>query len=114
MAHEIDINNGVASFASRTDVWHRLGQIVGHAMDAETALAAAHLARWDVRKMSLVVPQEPVITDDGVTTPAPIPVHDHFATVRTNPITGAIDVLGVVGSKYEPVQNRQFPIEFAC
>ena len=32
MAHEIDINNGVASFASsRTDAWHRLGQTVGHA-----------------------------------------------------------------------------------
>jgi len=107
MAHEIDINAGVASFAARTDAWHRLGQIVGHAMDAETALAAAHLAKWDVRKMRLVVPQKPVITDDGVTTPAPIPVDDHFATVRTNPITGNIDVLGVVGSKYEPVQNEE-------
>ena len=31
---------------------------------------------------------------------------DFFATVRTNPINGAIDVLGVVGSKYEPVQNE--------
>src|SRR6202008_2286584 len=31
----------------------------------------------------------------------------HFATVRTNPITGKIDVLGVVGSKYEPVQNEE-------
>jgi hypothetical protein len=107
MAHEIDITNGVASFAARTDAWHRLGQIVGHAMDAETALAAAHLAGWNVRKMALQVPQEPVITDNGVTTPAPLPVDDHFATVRTNPITGNIDVLGVVGSKYEPVQNEE-------
>jgi hypothetical protein len=100
MAHELDINNGVASFAARTDAWHRLGQIVGHAMTAEEALAAAHLSGWAVRKMPLVVPQEPVITDNGVvTTPAPLPVDDHFATVRTNPITGNIDVLGVVGSK---------------
>jgi hypothetical protein len=68
MAHELDINNGVASFAARTDAWHRLGQIVGHAMDAETALAAAHLAGWNVRKMALVVPQEAVIADNGVTT----------------------------------------------
>jgi hypothetical protein len=70
-------------------------------------LAAAHLSGWAVRKMPLVVPQEPVITDDGVTTPAPLPVADHFATVRKNPITGNIDVLGVVGSKYEPVQNEE-------
>ena len=30
MAHELDITNGVASFAARTDAWHRLGQTVGH------------------------------------------------------------------------------------
>ena len=110
MAHELDITNGVASFASRTDAWHRLGQTVGHAMTAEEALAAALLSGWAVRKLPIVVPQEPVITDDifdGVTTPVPLPVADHFATVRTNPITGKIDVLGVVGSKYEPVQNEE-------
>lgn len=32
---------------------------------------------------------------------------DHYATVRDNPIVpGRIDVLGVVGSKYEPLQNE--------
>lgn len=108
MAHEIDINNGVASFASRTDAWHRLGQTVGHTMTAEEALSAAHLSGWSVHKRRLVAPLEPVITDDdGVTTLAPLPVADHFATVRTNPITGNFDVLGVVGSKYEPVQNEE-------
>jgi phage/plasmid-like protein (TIGR03299 family) len=107
MAHELDITNGVASFAARTDAWHRLGQTVGHLMTAEEALAAAHHSGWEVRKMPLQVPQEPVITDDGVTTPAPLPVAENFATVRTNPVTGYIDVLGVVGSKYEPVQNEE-------
>jgi Domain of unknown function (DUF932) len=106
MAHEIDINNGVASFAnSRSDAWHRLGQSVGHAMTAREALEAAHL-NFQVSKMPLVIPQEPVITEDGVTTPDPIPVPDMFATVRNNPIiAGRVDYLGVVGSKYEPVQN---------
>jgi phage/plasmid-like protein (TIGR03299 family) len=108
MAHELDINNGVASFAARTDAWHRLGQTVGHSMTGEEALAAARLTGWNVRKMALQVPLEPVITDDGgEVTPAPLPVAEHFATVRTNPITGNIDVLGVVGSKYEPVQNEE-------
>ena len=108
MAHELDITNGVASFAnSRSDAWHRLGQSVGHTMTALEALDAAHLANWNVRKMPLVIPQEPIITDDGVRTPPPIPVPDMFATVRDNPIvTGQVDYLGVVGTKYEPVQNE--------
>jgi hypothetical protein len=106
-AHELDITNGVASFAnSRSDAWHRLGQSVGHAMTAQEALDAAHLAGWNVRKMPLQVPQEPVITENGATTPEPLAVPEHFATVRTNPISGTIDVFGVVGSKYEPVQNE--------
>ena len=92
---------------SRTDAWHRLGQSVGHVMTAREALDAAHLSGWNVRKMALQIPQEPIITDDGVTTPPPITVPDQFATVRNNPIVaGRIDYLGVVGSKYEPVQNE--------
>jgi phage/plasmid-like protein (TIGR03299 family) len=107
MPHEIDITNGVASFSnSRSDHWHRLGQSVGHAMTAREALDTAHLANWKVRKMPLQVPQEPIITEDRVTTPDPLAVPDFYATVRTNPIHGRTDVLGVVGSKYEPVQNE--------
>jgi len=107
MAHELDSANGVVSFSdSRTDAWHRLGQSVGHVMTAREALDAAHLSGWNVRKMALQIPQEAIITGDGVTTPPPITVPDQFATVRTNPITGKTDYLGVVGSKYEPVQNE--------
>jgi hypothetical protein len=107
MAHELDSTNGQVSFAnSRTDAWHRLGQSVGHAMTAHEALDAAHLSGWNVRKMALQIPREPIITENGVTTPTPIEVPDQFATVRTNPIHGGIDYLGVVGSKYEPVQNE--------
>jgi phage/plasmid-like protein (TIGR03299 family) len=107
MAHELDITDGQASFAnSRTDHWHRLGQSVGHAMTAREALDAAHLAGWNVRKMPLQVPQKPIIGDTGVTTPPPLAVPDFYATVRTNPIHGGTDVLGVVGTRYEPVQNE--------
>jgi len=108
MAHELDQTAGKVSFAdSRTDAWHQLGQQVGHAMTAREALHAAHLANWNVRKMALVVPQEPVISETGVTTPAPLAVPDQWATVRTNPITGALDVLGVVGNKYERNQYQR-------
>ena len=90
MAHELDITNGVASFAnSRADAWHRLGQSVGHTMTAREALAASHLANWNVRKMPLVIPQEPVITDDGVRTPPPIPVPDMFRTTSSAPFDHA-------------------------
>lgn len=108
MAHELDITNGVASFAnSRSDAWHRLGTPVGHAMTAREALEASHLANWNVRKMPLVIPQPPVITPDGVTTAPPVAVPDMFATVRDNPVmAGQVDYLGVVGTKYEPVQNE--------
>lgn len=107
MAHELDVTDGQVSFAnSRSDAWHRLGQSVGHTMTAEKALQAAHLAGWNVRKMPLQVPQEPIVTEHGVTTPPPLQVPEYFATVRTNPITGKPNVLGVVGSKYEPVQNE--------
>lgn len=108
MAHELDSTNGVVSFAnSRTDAWHRLGQSVGHAMTAEEALHAAHLAGWNVHKRPLQVAQDPILTEDGVSTLAPLAVPEMFATVRTNPITGALEVLGVVGSKYTPVQNEE-------
>ena len=108
MSHEIDITNGVASFAdSRTDAWHRLGTPVGHTMSAAEALSAAHLAGWNVRTMPLVIPQPPILTPDGVTTPTPLPVPDMFATVRDNPVVpGQVDYLGVVGRRYTPVQNE--------
>ena len=111
MAHELDSTNGVVSFAnSRTDAWHRLGQSVGRVMTAREALDTAHLSGWNVRKMPLQIkisPEEAILTDDGATSPAPIAVPDQFGTVRDNPIVpGRIDYLGVVGSKYEPVQNE--------
>lgn len=105
--HNIDITEGAASFANaRSDHWHQLGQSVGHAMTAREALDAAHLANWNVRKMALHVQQEPVIDENGVTTPAPLAVPDYYATVRDNPINGRLDVLGVVGAKYVPVANE--------
>ncbi|WP_082993361.1 DUF932 domain-containing protein, partial [Mycobacterium sp. 1245111.1] len=106
MAHELDSTNNVVSFAARKSGWHQLGQVIGHAMTAEEALREAHLADWDVRKMPLQVPLEPKITEDGVTVRPPLEVPATFATVRTNPITKELDVLGVVGHKYTPVQNE--------
>ena len=105
MAHEIDITDGIASFASaRQDAWHRLGTVLPDAMTAEEALAAANLTGWNVRKLPLTA-AETIINEHGVET-VEVEVPDQYATVRTNPVNGSTDALGVVGAQYTPVQNE--------
>jgi phage/plasmid-like protein (TIGR03299 family) len=107
MPHELDNTQGVYSYAdSRSDAWHQLGQQVEHLMDAQEVLAAAYLSGWNVHKRPIFVAQDPVLTETGVTTPPPVRVPDMYATVRTNPITGDLEPLGVVGERYEPVANE--------
>lgn len=102
MSHELnELAEGVYSFAdSRTDAWHQLGTQVGHTMTATEALEAAHLNGWNVRKIGLTATE---LTEHGVTT---VEVPDRFATVYTNPVTGATQYLGVVGTHYTPIQNE--------
>lgn len=99
MAHNLDITNGIASFASaRENAWHRLGNVLPDAMTAEQALDAANLSNWDVRKLPLFTADE-----QGVQ----IEVPDRYAVVRNNPVVpGRVDALGVVGDYYHPIQNE--------
>lgn len=106
MAHEIDVTDGVASFAAaREDAWHRLGVTLPDTMTAEEALTAANLTDWNVRKLT-VTASETTLDDYGVTT-HDVAIPDQFATVRTNPVNGSIDYLGMVGTQYTPVQNEE-------
>ena len=104
MAHELDTTDGTTPFAAREDAWNRPGTTVGEAMNADQALELANLAGWNVRKLPLTA-TEPVMNEDGVTDTR-LDVPGHFATVRTNPVNGRTDVLGVVGNQYVPVQNE--------
>ena len=106
MAHEIDITDGIASFASaRQDAWHRLGTVLPDTMTANEALEAAHLTGWNVRKLPLTA-SETTLDATGVTTHE-VEVPDFYTTVRTNPINGEVQSLGVVGPQYTPVQNEE-------
>lgn len=108
MAHDLDMTDGIASFASaREHAWHRLGVTLPGKMTAEEALDAAHLARWNIRKEPLTVQQEPVLTENGVTHVSPLEVPGKYATVRTNPVNGKANVLGVVGEQYTVIQNEE-------
>lgn len=95
MAHEIETFEDKAAFVSvRENAWHQLGTVVPNELTAEEALRFAHLADWNVRK-------EPIFIASGQE------IADKFATVRNNPFEdGKVDVLGVVGKKYEPIQNE--------
>jgi phage/plasmid-like protein (TIGR03299 family) len=103
MAHELEtLANGQTAFASaRKSAWHQLGQIPDECMTAEDVMTKAWLGGWEVRKIAL---QGIEVTDKGVTK---VDCPDKFMTVRTNPVTGATEYLGVVGEDYTTVQNEQ-------
>lgn len=93
MAHNIEINNGKASFAyaNGRPGWHGLGQAIPPGMaHSETVAELAGLNRRVV-----LAPLYTMVDGQYVTVP------DKFATVYED--TGF--VLGVVGSRYTVVQN---------
>ena len=104
MAHMLDEwADGSASFvAARQHAWHRLGEVLPAGFTAAQAMSHARLGGWNVRKQPLQT--TPILGTDGV---AVLDVPEQFATIRTNPVTGRPDVLGVVGSGYTPIQNEQ-------
>lgn len=95
MPAAIDTTAGRSLFASfREPAWHRLGTVFDREVtDYREMLTLAGLADWDVRFESLS-------TESGLV------VNTHNATVRTNPVTGQPDVLGITGNRYEIVQNE--------
>jgi phage/plasmid-like protein (TIGR03299 family) len=101
--HDLENTNGITFYAdSRNDAWHQLGQKVGHNMTVAEAMEHAHLGGWNVRKVSLTIPAE--VSDSGVHPEIELP--DQFGVVRTNPVNGERNYLGVVGSVYDPIQNE--------
>ena len=97
MAHELETQNGVASFASfREPAWHGLGTVFTEEKNTSEMLAAANLNNWNVRLEELEIPS--TLTSDK----------NYQYVVRTNPTNNTqTDVLGIVGERYVPVQNEE-------
>ena len=94
MSHNLNIaENGQASMFYTGQVpWHQLGRKLDKPATAAEAMEAANLDYTVVKK-----PLKAIIHNKHY---ADVP--NAFATVRTDTNV----VLGVVGSRYEPVQNR--------
>lgn len=92
MAHNInhnEITGQDAFFSVKEKAWHGLGQIVDDYPTSEEAIIHAGL-NYEVEKKTIALLEN----SEEIKT--------HFATVRND----TSQILGIVGSKYEVVQNR--------
>jgi len=96
MAHELETQNGVASFASfREPAWHGLGTVFTDEKTTAEMLAAANLNNWNVRLVDVEIPN--TLSSDK----------EYQYVVRTNPTDNSqTDILGVVGERYHVLQNE--------
>jgi phage/plasmid-like protein (TIGR03299 family) len=96
MAHELETQNGKASFASfREPAWHGLGTVFTEEKTTAEMLAAANLSNWNVRLEDVNIPTH--LSSDK----------NYQYVVRTNPTDNTqTDILGVVGERYHVLQNE--------
>lgn len=111
MAHRLEqFEDGTTAFFTNREVaWHKLGTVTDGALTAQQALETAYLD-WQVLKS-----EEPVTTmvpmfgksamEQGSLEEITYP--DKFMTYRYHPKTRKAEALGVVGSRYTPVQNQE-------
>ena len=96
MGHELETQNGVASFASlREPAWHGLGTVFDTEKNTAEMLSAANLNNWNVRLEDMPIPSH--LSSDK----------EYQYVVRTNPTDKTqTDILGVVGERYHVLQNE--------
>lgn len=93
MAHELESEKSFASF--REPAWHGLGTVFNEEVSTSEMLSLANLQNWNVRLEDVVIPEN--LSSDK----------SYQYVVRDNPFTtGQVDVLGVVGERYVPLQNE--------
>ena len=96
MAHDIETQNGKASFASfREPAWHGLGTVFTNEVTTAEMLDLANLSNWNVRLEDVETPTH--LTSDK----------NYQYVLRTNPTNSEqTDILGVVGERYHVLQNE--------
>ena len=108
MSHNLEqfADGTTAFFTAREVAWHKLGVVTAGALTAEEALKTAQLD-WEVLKsenpVQTIVPGAYMTGDTEQTITYP----DKFMTYRYHPKTRKPEALGVVGSRYTPVQNSE-------
>jgi phage/plasmid-like protein (TIGR03299 family) len=100
MAHNLEISEkGEVAFALRgKPAWHGLANALfdeNEHVNTNTMLDSAKLSNWDIKLEDVALP-------DGYRADKT----NYFVT-RTNPFDNGKDVLAIVGSKYQVVQNEQ-------
>jgi len=97
MAHDLETQNGKASFASfREPAWHKLGTVFTEEKNTEQMLESANLNGWDVRLEDVEIPAT-LSSDKG-----------YQYVTRTNPTDKTqTDILGIVGERYHVMQNEE-------
>ena len=94
MAHELESEKSFASF--REPAWHGLGTVFNEEVSTQEMLSLANLQNWNVRLEDVIIPDN--LSSDK----------SYQYVVRNNPFTtGQVDVLGVVGERYVPLQNEE-------
>ncbi len=105
MAHDINYANGKHSFFSLKEVaWHGLGQVVPDALTSEEAIKEAGLD-YDVHKVPVYADfrELPGASNAIADLKRGAAVPNYYATVRQD----TRDILGLVGNRYEIIQNTQ-------
>jgi phage/plasmid-like protein (TIGR03299 family) len=103
MSHglEISIDGFNTAFATRNaPAWHGLGTVFEDDIDSDELMRLSHTGGWNVRLEDVPLPEGYRVHKNS------------FFVVRDNPFDGKPDVLGVVGERYNVLQNEQL-VEFA-
>ncbi|MFZ9242210.1 MAG: DUF932 domain-containing protein [Sediminibacterium sp.] len=99
MAHNLEEQNGEVAFALRGNpAWHGLANVLfdeNEHVNTSTMLDSAKLSNWNIKLEEIAIPNN-YRTDK-----------ENYFVTRTNPFDNGTDILAIVGSKYQVVQNEQ-------
>lgn len=95
MSHELEQDDkGNAAFVSlRVPGWHKLGTVLKKAVSTKAMLKAGFLNDWGLRLERADLPYECY--------------RDYYYVVRNSPFNGEPEILGVVGERYNVLQNEE-------